>query len=161
MQRRERPDCCSVRQGAACHSRPPCASPLMPLFFRGVALAVAPAPRGCGMSPSASGMRSRRTHTLEESSINIVDVSGMPACELTSRNNHEGFLIFASIALAFMASRRLDNAIVAWTDLQQLTTYAWLASWMWIPAVAAWALAWNRWCPRPSRSIDLLGWCWR
>ncbi len=71
------------------------------------------------------------------------------------RTNYEGFLIFASIALAFMAWRRLNNAIVAWTDLQQLTTYAWLASWMWIPAVAAWALAWNRWCPRPWRSIDL------
>jgi hypothetical protein len=73
-----------------------------------------------------------------------------------SGNNYEGFLIFASIALVFMASRRLNNAIVAWTDLQQLTTYAWLASWMWIPAVVAWAVAWNRWCPRPSRSIDLL-----
>lgn len=72
-----------------------------------------------------------------------------------SRAPYEGFLIFASIALAFMASRRLNNAIVAWTDLQQLTTYAWLASWMWVPAVAAWALAWNRWCPRPWRSIDL------
>ena len=71
------------------------------------------------------------------------------------RTDDEGFLIFASLALAFMASRRLNNAIVAWTDLQQLTTYAWLASWMWVPAVAAWALAWNRWCPRPSRSIDL------
>ena len=71
------------------------------------------------------------------------------------RTGDEGFLIFASLALAFMASRRLNNAIVAWTDLQQLTTYAWLASWMWVPAVAAWALAWNRWCPRPSRSIDL------
>jgi hypothetical protein len=71
------------------------------------------------------------------------------------RTNHESFLIFASIALAFMASRRLNNAIVAWTDLQQLTTYAWLASWMWVPAVAAWALAWNRWCRRPWRSIDL------
>jgi hypothetical protein len=71
------------------------------------------------------------------------------------RTNYESFLIFASIALALMASRRLNNAIVAWTDLQQLTTYAWLASWMWIPAVAAWALAWNRWCPRPWRSIDL------
>ena len=71
------------------------------------------------------------------------------------RTNHESFLFFASIALAFMASRRLNNAIVAWTDLQQLTTYAWLASWMWVPAVAAWALAWNRWCRRPWRSIDL------
>ena len=72
-----------------------------------------------------------------------------------SRTSYEGFLIFAGIALAFMASRRLNNAIVAWTDLQDLTTYAWLASVMWVPAVAAWALAWNRWCPRPLRSIDL------
>ena len=72
-----------------------------------------------------------------------------------SRTNHDGFLIFAGIALAFMASRRLNNAIVAWTDLQPLTTYSWLASWIWVPAVAAWALAWNRWCPRPWRSIDV------
>jgi hypothetical protein len=72
-----------------------------------------------------------------------------------SRTSYQSFLIFTAIALAFMASRRLNNAIVAWTDLQQLTTYAWLATWMWIPAVAAWALAWNRWCPPPWRSIDL------
>jgi hypothetical protein len=26
---------------------------------------------------------------------------------------------------------------------------------MWVPAVAAWALAWNRWCSRPSRIIDV------
>ena len=71
------------------------------------------------------------------------------------RTNYRSFLIFASIALAFMASRRLNNAIVSWTDLQQLTTYSWLASWMWVPAVAAWALAWNRWCRHPWRSIDL------
>src|SRR5262249_52955859 len=72
-----------------------------------------------------------------------------------SRGNYKGFLIFASIALALTASRRLNNAIVAWTDLQDLTTYAWLASVTWVPAVAAWALAWNRWCPRPWRSIDV------
>jgi hypothetical protein len=72
-----------------------------------------------------------------------------------SRSSYADFLIFASIALAFMAERRLNNAIVAWTDLQSLKTYSWLASWMWVPAVAAWALAWNRWCPRPWRSIDL------
>ena len=72
-----------------------------------------------------------------------------------SRGNYKGFLIFASIALALMASRRLNNTIVAWTDLQDLTTYAWLASVMWVPAVAAWALAWNRWCQRPWRSIDV------
>ena len=71
------------------------------------------------------------------------------------RSDDSGFLIFASIALAFMAERRLNNAIVAWTDLQDLRTYAWLATWMWIPAVAAWALAWNRWHVRPWRSIDL------
>lgn len=71
-----------------------------------------------------------------------------------SRSNRKGFLAFASIALALMAARRLNNAIIAWTDLQSLATYAWLASVMWIPTVAAWAWAWNRWCPRPWRSID-------
>jgi hypothetical protein len=71
------------------------------------------------------------------------------------RSDGGGFLIFASIALAFMAERRLNNAIVSWTDLQDLRTYAWLASWLWVPAVAAWALAWNRWCVRPWRIIDL------
>jgi len=72
-----------------------------------------------------------------------------------SRSSHQGFLVFASIALALMAARRLNNAIVAWTDLQDLATYAWLASVMWVPAVAAWALAWNRWCQPPWRSIDV------
>src|SRR6478736_3522098 len=71
-----------------------------------------------------------------------------------SRSSHKGFLTFASIALAFMAARRLNNAIVAWTDLMDLRTYAWLASVMWVPVVAAWTLAWNRWCVRPWRSID-------
>jgi len=71
-----------------------------------------------------------------------------------SCSSHKGFLIFASIALALTAARRLNNAIVAWTDLQDLATYGWLASVMWVPAVAAWALAWNRWCPRASRVID-------
>ncbi len=72
-----------------------------------------------------------------------------------SRSSHKGFLILASIALALMAARRLNNAIVAWTDLQDLTTYAWLASVMWVPTVAAWTLAWNRWCLPPWRSIDV------
>jgi hypothetical protein len=72
-----------------------------------------------------------------------------------SGTSHKGFLIFASIALALTAARRLNNAIVAWTDLQDLTTYSWLASVMWVPAVAAWTLAWNRWCLHPWRSIDL------
>src|SRR5512138_1158990 len=72
-----------------------------------------------------------------------------------SRSSGRGFPVFASIALAFMAARRLNNAIVAWTDLQDLATYAWLARVMWVPAVAAWAFAWNRWCVPPWRSIDV------
>lgn len=70
------------------------------------------------------------------------------------RSSHKSFMILASIALALMAARRLNNAIVAWTDLLDLPTYAWLASVMWIPMVAVWSLAWNRWCVRPWRSID-------
>jgi hypothetical protein len=72
-----------------------------------------------------------------------------------SCSSHQGFLIFASIALALTAARRLSNAIVSWTDLVDLDTYAWLASVMWVPAVAAWTLAWNRWGLRPWRSIDV------
>ena len=72
-----------------------------------------------------------------------------------SRGSHQSFLIFVSIALALTAARRLNNAIVAWTDLQDLTTYVWLAKTMWVPTVAAWALAWNRWCLLPWRSIDV------
>lgn len=73
-----------------------------------------------------------------------------------SRIGRKGFVAFACIALAFTAARRLENAIVSWTDLQDLRTYAWLASVMWVPTMAAWVLAWNRWCPRPWRSIDAL-----
>jgi len=73
-----------------------------------------------------------------------------------SRSSRKGFLAFAGIALALMAARRLNNAITAWTDLMDLTTYAWLASVMWIPTVAAWTWAWNRWCPRQWRSIDVV-----
>lgn len=72
-----------------------------------------------------------------------------------SRSSHKGFLIFASIALALMAIRRLNNATVAWTDWMDLTTYAWLASVMWVPTLAAWTLAWNRWCLSPWPSIDV------
>jgi hypothetical protein len=72
-----------------------------------------------------------------------------------SGSGQKGFLIFAGIALALMAARRLNNAIVAWTDLQDLTTYRWLAAVMWVPAVAGWTLAWNRWSRRPWRSIDM------
>ncbi len=67
------------------------------------------------------------------------------------RSSFRGFLIFAAIALALAGARRLNNAIVAWTDLMDLPTYAWLATFMWMPTVAAWALAWNRWCERRWR----------
>jgi len=73
-----------------------------------------------------------------------------------SRSSRKRFLIFASIALALMAARRLNNAIVAWTDLMDLRTYAWLASVMWVPTLAAWTLAWNRWCQPAWRSIDVM-----
>jgi hypothetical protein len=72
-----------------------------------------------------------------------------------SRSGRKSFLILASIALALMAVRRLNNAIVAWTDLMDLTTYARLASVMWIPTMAAWTLAWNRWRLPPWRIIDV------
>lgn len=74
---------------------------------------------------------------------------------LRSRSSRPAFLILVSLALALMAARRLDNAIVAWTDLMDLRTYGWLASWLWVPTVCLWTLAWNRWCLRPWRSIDL------
>src|SRR5262245_6137484 len=77
------------------------------------------------------------------------------ALEFRSRSSRKGFLIFASIALALMAARRLNNAIVAWTDLMDLRTYSWLASWMWVPTVAFWRFAWNRWPVRRWRSIDV------
>jgi len=77
------------------------------------------------------------------------------ALAFASRTSHPGFLLFAGVALALMVARRLNNALVAWTDLQDLGTYAWLAKVMWIPTVAAWTLAWNRWCPRTWRGIDV------
>lgn len=64
-------------------------------------------------------------------------------------------LFSGQVTLALTAPRRLSNAIVSWTDLVDLTTYAWLASVMWVPAVAAGTLAWNRWYLRPWRSIDV------
>jgi len=72
------------------------------------------------------------------------------------RSSHKGFLVFVCIALALVAERRLNNAIVSWTDLESLKTYSWLASVMWVPTMATWVLAWNRWCVRPWRSIDAL-----
>ena len=70
------------------------------------------------------------------------------------RSGDRGFLAFAGSALVLMGVRRLDNALVSWTDLMDLPTYAVLARFLWMPAVAAWALAWNRWGRRPWRTVD-------
>ena len=78
------------------------------------------------------------------------------ALGLGSRSRRKGFLVFACIALVLTAARRLNNAIVSWTDLQDLRTYAWLASVMGVPTMTAWVLAWNRWCLPAWRSIDAL-----
>jgi hypothetical protein len=71
------------------------------------------------------------------------------------RSSRKEFLIFASVALALTAIRRLTNAIVSWTDLMDLHAYSWLTKYITAPTVAAWALTWNRWHLRPSRMIDV------
>ncbi|MGI8436868.1 MAG: hypothetical protein ACR2NX_08180 [Chthoniobacterales bacterium] len=71
------------------------------------------------------------------------------------RSSRRGFLIFVSIALALTGARRLNNALVSWTDVLDLPAYSFLAKFMWMPTVAAWALAWNRWRQPPWRTIDV------
>jgi hypothetical protein len=78
------------------------------------------------------------------------------ALGFSRRSSRKGFLVFACLALVLTAERRLNNAIVSWTDLESLRTDSWLATVMWVPTMAAWVLAWNRWCLRPWRSIDAL-----
>ncbi len=72
------------------------------------------------------------------------------------RSSHKSFLIFVCVALALTGARRLNNAIVSWTDLMDLRTYSWSAKVMWIPPVAVWTMAWNRWSGCAWRSIDVL-----
>ena len=70
-------------------------------------------------------------------------------------SSHPSFIGFVCIALVLSGLRRLDNAIVSWTDLLSLPTYLWLTKiFSTTLSAAAWTLAWNRWCPRPSRAID-------
>jgi hypothetical protein len=77
------------------------------------------------------------------------------ALAVRPRSSHPSFIGFACIALVLSAVKRLDNAIVAWTDLLSLPTYLWLTTVLWMPlSLAAWTLAWNRWCLRTSRAID-------
>jgi len=71
------------------------------------------------------------------------------------RSGHPGFLGPAAIALVLSALKRLENATYAWTDLLSLPAYV---GWMNIVLAplgfSAWAIAWNRWCPRPWRWLD-------
>ena len=71
------------------------------------------------------------------------------------RSSHASFIGFTCIALVLSGLRRLDNAIVSWTDLLSLPTYLWLTKiFSTSLSAAAWTLAWNRWCLRSSRTID-------
>jgi hypothetical protein len=75
------------------------------------------------------------------------------ALALRRRSSHPAFIAWICIALALSAVKRLDNAIVSWTDLMSLPTYAWLSGVLWMPlSLAAWTLAWNRWTTRASRA---------
>jgi hypothetical protein len=77
------------------------------------------------------------------------------ALAIRKRSSHPAFIAFICVALALSGVKRLDNAIVSWTDLMSLPTYAWLSKVVWMPlSLAAWALAWNRWNARAVRAID-------
>jgi hypothetical protein len=72
------------------------------------------------------------------------------------RSSHPDFILLVCAALVFSAMKRLDNAIVSWTDLMSLPAYVWLPRVLWTPlSLAAWALAWNHWRKPASRAIDV------
>lgn len=78
------------------------------------------------------------------------------ALALRSRSSRPRFITWICIALALSAVKRLDNAIVSWTDLMSLPTYAWLSKVFWMPlSLGAWTIAWNHWRARPSQAIDI------
>src|SRR6266487_3238724 len=88
------------------------ASPVMPLFFRGGALGSAcprPRPRAPGGgagSPSAVGISSLRTQPLSPPRYSIVDVSGIPACELLGYPFSCSHLSKSPCALAYTSSQK-------------------------------------------------------
>jgi hypothetical protein len=66
-----------------------------------------------------------------------------------------GFIVMCCIALVLSGLKRLDNALVSWTDLLSLPVYLWLIQVVWMPlSLTFWTLAWNRWSQHPSRTID-------
>jgi hypothetical protein len=78
------------------------------------------------------------------------------ALAVRARSSHRSFIGFACLALVLWSAKRLDNAITSWTDLLSLPTYGWLTQVLWTPlSLVAWTFAWNRWCLRPSRAIDV------
>lgn len=78
------------------------------------------------------------------------------ALVVRSRSSHPDFIALACVALVFSAMKRLDNAIVSWTDLMSLPAYVWLPRVLWTPlSLATWALAWNHWRRPASRAIDV------
>ena len=78
------------------------------------------------------------------------------ALAVRKRSSRRDFIALACIALVFSGLKRLDNAIVAWTDLMSLNAYVWLPRVLWTPlGLAAWALAWNHWPRRAWRAVDL------
>ena len=70
-------------------------------------------------------------------------------------SSHPRFIVMCCIALALSGLKRLDNALVSWTDLLSLPLYLWLIQVVWMPlSLAFWTLTWNCWSQRPSRTID-------
>jgi hypothetical protein len=77
------------------------------------------------------------------------------ALAFRQRSSHPGFLALASIALVLSALKRLENPIYAWTDLLSLPAYGWWMALLMPLGLVAWTLAWNRWCLRAWRTIDV------
>lgn len=98
--------------------------------------------------------------TVAGYSVEVVEPLAMAmvivlALLLRPLSSQRSFIAFVCVALLLSAVKRLDNAIVSWTDLLSLSAYAWLNNVLWMPlSLAAWALAWNRWVLPPSRMID-------
>ena len=118
------------------------------------ALARAAADRRCA-PPRALAANNRRLHCRCDRADRHAGAHRIDALVLRSFSDHKSWMIFVGIALALTAVRRSSNAIASWTDLEDLRAYAWIATWLSAPTLAAWALAWNRWQLPPSRTIDV------
>jgi len=87
--------------------------------------------------------------------ITMLLLAGL-ALVLRPRSSRSAFLVFASAALVLSAAKRVCNPLYYWTDLLSLTDYLWLTAVFLVPvSLAVWTFAWNRWCARPWRVIDI------